>query len=177
MRRRGPQQGGGNADVVVVVAGAGQHRAKRFEGGADQLPRGGLAGRAGDRHHRHRQSAPPLPGQLLVGQQRVVDRPGRQPWRERRKSAALDHGGLGTQPLGLSQEIVAIEALPHQGHEQVPGGEGPAVGADGPERRLRIERFGGELAGSELFGPDRWPPQRHQLAQPHALSPSWNVRT
>jgi peptide/nickel transport system permease protein len=43
--------------------------------------------------------------------------------------------------------------------------------------RLRIERFGGELAGSELFGPDRWPPQRHQLAQPHALSPSWNVRT
>jgi hypothetical protein len=59
--------------------------------------------------------------------------------RHRLGTVALHQGGLGPHPGRLWEEGMAIEALPHQGDEQLAGGQLTAIRADGPHRRCRIE--------------------------------------
>ena len=155
-------QGEGHADIVVVVAAAGHHRPQAGQAGADQLPGGGLAGGAGNRHHRSREPQTPEAGELLIGEQGVVHGPDGP---AQALGQGLNHGGLDAIALnhrrrrprqGRLQEAMAIEAFPHQRHEQGASQFSPAVGADGldqfaaggvwqrppgltPERQQRIE--------------------------------------
>ena len=142
----GLEQGEGHADVVVLVAAAGHHRPQGGQGGADQLAGGGLAGGAGHRHHRGLEVASVQQRHLLVGVEGVIDEPVEQTGRHGFGAVALHQGPLGAALQRLIQEAVAIEALPHQGNEQLPGGQLTAVGADGTHRRGRIEVAAAGLA-------------------------------
>ena len=144
--RAGLEQGEGHADVVVFVAAAGHNRPQRRQGGTNQLAGGGFAGGAGHRHHRGLQLAPVQQRHLLVGVEGVIDEPMEQSGRSGIGAVALHQGGLGTALQRLLQKPVAIEALPHQGDEQLPGGELAAVGADGPERGGGVEAGAAGLA-------------------------------
>jgi len=68
--------------------------------------------------------------QLLVGIEGVIDEPMEQSRRNVSGAIALHQGSLSTRGSRLPEKRMAIEALPHQGHEQMTRSEQAAVGAD-----------------------------------------------
>ena len=120
------QQGEGHADVVVLIAAGGPHFPEGGQGRANQFPGGGFAGRAGHRHHRSRELAPPEASQLLVGQQGVWHQPEGHGARQGaygsgRQLLRLGQQGDGTGLEGGGEEGMAVKTLAHQGHKQLAG--------------------------------------------------------
>ena len=137
--RTGLEQRERDTDVVVFIAAAGHHRTERSQGGTDQLTGGGLAGRAGHGHHRRLQAAAVQQAQVLVGSEGVIDEPVQQSGWYGCGPLALHQRRLSPQCRRLIEKPVAIEALPHQRHEQLPSRQVTAVGADRAHSCLGIE--------------------------------------
>lgn len=98
--------------------------------------------------------------QLLVGIEGVIHEPMEQCGWHICGALALHHRCLRTDRGGLRQEGVAIEALPHQWHKQLPSGQLAAVGADGSERCCWIER---------MLAPLRFSPAGDQVTKLHQI--------
>ena len=76
--------------------------------------------------------------QLLVGLKAVIDEPMKQtPWNQL-TAVPLHKGSLGSNGQRLGQEHMAIEALTHQGNEQLTSRERSGVGADLADGSLGI---------------------------------------
>ena len=130
------------ADVVVLIAAAGHHMPQRRQGGPDQLSRRRLAGRAGHRHHRQAEAAAPLAGEILIRLKGVIHQPqgAAAALRQRDQRCGIDPVALGDGGCGplqhRGQELMGIETLSHQRHEQAARQLGAAVGAHRSDRQV-----------------------------------------
>ena len=140
-----PQQRQRHADVVVEVAGGGQHAlaVPRSQDGGDHLRHRRLAVAAGDGDQRQVQARAPGRRQLLQGRQRVADA---QTGQRRRAQPRLRQRGHGAGGLRLGEKGVAVETLATQRHEQVAGAQraGVAVHALEADRTVADEQAAGQ---------------------------------
>ena len=167
MLRRQAQQGQRQANVVVEVAGGGQHRVGA--GVATQNRRQhfldrGLAVGAGDANAQRRQAERPAGGQPAQGQAGVL---------------YLDQAGAGQvkirahqrgRALGdnLGDEVVGVEAFALQGDEQIAGTGLAAIGHYAQDVAVRAAQSApGQFGGLQ---------QRHHARSPQAVSASSATR-
>ena len=129
-----PQQGQGQADVVVVIALGLEHPVPGAQHGGDHVLGGGLAHAAGDLHKGDLKPVPVGGGQIPQSQSgiRYLDV----------KLILPDIlGQLGAQAAsgaGVQRRVdeqVSVELLPHPGQKQAAGNDPPAVRGNGAHHR------------------------------------------
>jgi hypothetical protein len=126
-----------HADVVVQVAGRRVRRVaeRGTQDGRDHLRDGGLAVAAGDRDHRAREAPAPSGGQRLQRRQRIVDEdPGDAGLGDAMRGDRRDGAGSAC----LRQEVIRVEPLALQRHEQVARAQRARVGVHALERARAV---------------------------------------
>jgi len=112
----------------------------------DDLPGGGFAHRAGDRHDFERVHPPILTGQVAQRADRIGDFQ-----RRRRERAVLDgpiHNGADRPPSeGIAQIVMSVELLAPDGKKAVALADRTRISTDTGDRRLAIT---GEFSSHEL---------------------------
>ena len=132
-RGAGPDDGEGDAEVVVEGLLGAHRRPEGRRHGPDHLLGGRLPVGAGDRHHRRREAGADVGGQPPEGVGGIVHAQQRKTAVPVEGVAALHDGGGGAPLAGRGEEAVAVGLFPGEGEEQVPGLEG--AGVDGGARR------------------------------------------
>jgi hypothetical protein len=137
VRRPQPQQGQRQADVVVEVAFGGEAGVALpgTEDRGDHLRHRGLAVAAGHRHQRQDEAPAPGRGELAESEARVRHLEAGQPGFG---EAALGERGHRAGRLRPRQEIVGVEAVAAQGHEQVAGTQAPGIAVHPGEGERQI---------------------------------------
>ncbi len=124
------QQGQRCAEVVVEVATGGMHRPAGTQDRGEHFLDRGLAAGAGDGHHRLVEGCTIQRAELAKRHAAVGDHQLRQ---VDIGDFALDQRGDGPFGLHIGQVVMAIEARPAEGDEQLTGSDAAAVDADAGE--------------------------------------------
>ena len=130
------QQREGQPVLVVEVPLRLQDRAPRGEERGRHLLGRGLARGAGDGNHGDGRPRPHVAAEVLEGLRRVPHRDHRHA--RRQLDVAVDHRAPRAPLRRLGDEVVAVEARPRHGHEELAGGEGARVDGHARERRPRV---------------------------------------
>ena len=137
MLRAQAQQSERQADVVVEVAERREHRLVACvppQDRSEHLLYGGLAVGAHDRDERRCKALPPVARKVAESQPRVLDHERRQ--RLLAGVAPVDHRRCGAARGSLREELVPVEALAAQRHEELPRAQLAAVRRYALERRV-----------------------------------------
>ena len=159
--RTQPQQGEWYTDIVVQVAGGGQHRLwlPGTQDRGQHLRHGRLAIGAGDRDQAQVELGTPLRGQLPQGLPGVADFDAWQAGVIQATSGMAQCGG-GASCLGLGQELVRVVPFTLQGDKQVSWLQAAGVGVDPRDHHVH---------GAHADGARQ--PTQHLLQGHHAATP------
>ena len=159
VRRAQRQQRQRQADVVVEVAGGGVHGISTGVGAQDgghHLLDRGLAVGAGDADALYLQPCAPGGGQGAQRQPGVGD----ADHAAARRLEVMAHQRKRALGQYLGHEVVRVEVVALQRHEQVAGLRRAAVGDHALEHGIAAGQFAGQQAGGVRQRQHRWPPRR-----------------